>query len=75
MPPVTTTLDRGPRVDDVRATTYVVPTDAPESDGTLAWDRTTVVVVELGAGGTTGLGYTYADRATAMVVPIRWPIS
>ncbi len=27
-----------------------------------------MVMVELSAGGTTGLGYTYADRATAMVV-------
>ena len=61
-------LDRGPRVDAVRVSTYVVPTDGPESDGTLEWDRTTVVVVELAAGGTTGLGYTYADRATAVVV-------
>ena len=58
----------GPRVDAIRVTTYVVPTDAPESDGTLEWDRTTVVVVELGAGGLTGLGYTYADQATAAVV-------
>ncbi len=68
MPGRATTLDRGPPIDAVRVTTYVVPTDGPESDGTLEWDRTTVVLVELSAGGTTGLGYTYADRATAMVV-------
>ncbi|HET7340143.1 MAG TPA: enolase C-terminal domain-like protein [Methylomirabilota bacterium] len=43
----------------------MIPTDAPESDGTLAWDRTTLVVVEAVAGGRTGLGYTYADLATA----------
>ena len=58
----------GPRIDAVRVSTYVIPTDAPESDGTLEWDRTTLVVVELGAGGLTGLGYTYADAATAAVV-------
>jgi L-alanine-DL-glutamate epimerase-like enolase superfamily enzyme len=68
MPAGPTTLDRGPTIDAVRVSTYVVPTDAPESDGTLEWDRTTMVVVELSAGGNTGLGYTYADRATAMVV-------
>ena len=46
----------------------MIPTDAPESDGTLEWDHTTLVVVELSAGGTSGLGYTYADLATATVV-------
>ena len=30
---------------DVRA--YTIPTDAPESDGTLEWDSTTIVVVEV----------------------------
>ena len=44
---------------------YRVPTDQPESDGTLAWDSTTFVVVHASAGGVTGLGYTYADGATA----------
>ncbi|HVV51821.1 MAG TPA: enolase C-terminal domain-like protein [Polyangia bacterium] len=68
MAPSTSTAEGGPRVDAVRVSTYVVPTDAPESDGTLQWDRTTVVVVELAAGGVGGLGYTYADRATAAVV-------
>jgi L-alanine-DL-glutamate epimerase-like enolase superfamily enzyme len=68
MPGRPTTLDRGPPIDAVRVSTYVVPTDGPESDGTLEWDRTTMVLVELSAGGTTGLGFTYADRATAMVV-------
>jgi L-alanine-DL-glutamate epimerase-like enolase superfamily enzyme len=46
----------------------VIPTDAPESDGTLEWDRTTLVVVELTAGDTRGLGYTYADLATATLI-------
>ena len=42
-----------------------IPTDAPEADGTYAWDSTTLVLVEARAGGKTGLGYTYADTATA----------
>ena len=46
---------------------YVIPTDRPESDGTFAWDRTTMVVVEVHAGGHRGLGYTYADLAAATV--------
>jgi L-alanine-DL-glutamate epimerase-like enolase superfamily enzyme len=47
---------------------YTIPTDFPESDGTLEWNRTTVVVVEATAGGTVGTGYTYADTATARLV-------
>ena len=47
---------------------YRIPTDQPESDGTLAWDSTTLVVVDLEAGGERGLGFTYADTATAVVI-------
>jgi L-alanine-DL-glutamate epimerase-like enolase superfamily enzyme len=47
----------------VRAAAYELPTDAPESDGTLAWSATVLVVVEVTAGGRTGLGYTYAHPA------------
>jgi L-alanine-DL-glutamate epimerase-like enolase superfamily enzyme len=46
---------------------YTVPTEAPESDGTLQWSDTTMVVVHLTAGGCRGVGYTYA---TAGCVPI-----
>ena len=51
---------------DLRA--YTVPTDAPEADGTFAWDKTTLVLVEAEAGGKTGLGYTYADTSTAKLI-------
>ena len=55
----------GPLVPAViRARAYRVPTDAPEGDGTLEWDSTSVVVVEAGEG----LGYTYADPAVARLV-------
>ena len=42
---------------------YTIPTDAPESDGTLEWDSTTIVLVEVHARGETGIGYTYGDAA------------
>ncbi|WP_328874857.1 mandelate racemase [Streptomyces sp. NBC_00287] len=42
---------------------YTVPTDAPEADGTLAWDSTTVVIVEVTAGDATGTGWTYGPAA------------
>jgi L-alanine-DL-glutamate epimerase-like enolase superfamily enzyme len=47
---------------------FTVPTDEPESDGTLAWDSTTIVVVEAVAGGRRGLGWTYAPEAAAKLV-------
>lgn len=47
---------------------YTVPTDQPEADGTLAWDSTTLVVVEARAAGCVGTGCTYAPRAAAGVV-------
>jgi L-alanine-DL-glutamate epimerase-like enolase superfamily enzyme len=51
---------------DVQAVT--IPTDQPESDGTLEWDSTTVVIVRAGDGAETGLGYTYCDRSAAELV-------
>lgn len=47
---------------------YVIPTDFPEADGTLRWDQTTLVIVEISAGERIGLGYTYADTATALLI-------
>jgi L-alanine-DL-glutamate epimerase-like enolase superfamily enzyme len=55
-------------VEDLEVAAYTVPTDAPEADGTLTWDATTIVVVHASAGGETGLGYTYADVSTAKLV-------
>ena len=55
-------------VSEVRINAYTVPTDAPESDGTLEWDSTTIVVVEVEAGGECGIGYTYGDRSVAAFV-------
>ena len=47
---------------------YRLPTDRPEADGTLQWDATTAIVVTASAGDRTGVGWTYADEATAAVV-------
>jgi L-alanine-DL-glutamate epimerase-like enolase superfamily enzyme len=52
----------------VTASAYAIPTDAPEADGTLAWDSTTLVVVEIEAGGKMGLGYTYSDAAIVALI-------
>lgn len=45
-----------------------MPTDLPESDGTLDWDSTTLVVVLAHGGNSVGLGYTYADVSTATLI-------
>jgi L-alanine-DL-glutamate epimerase-like enolase superfamily enzyme len=47
---------------------YTVPTDFPESDGTIAWDKTTLVLVSARAADKVGIGYTYADAATAQLI-------
>lgn len=49
-------------IESVKARAYTIPTDSPEADGTLSWDSTTLVVVNVEGGGRQGLGYTYADR-------------
>jgi L-alanine-DL-glutamate epimerase-like enolase superfamily enzyme len=58
-------------VENVAVRTYVIPTDEPESDGTLEWDSTTLVVVQITAAGRRGLGLTYADDATARLIADR----
>jgi len=48
---------------------YRIPTDHPEeSDGTFVWSATTLVLVHVTGGSAVGLGYTYADLATAQVI-------
>jgi L-alanine-DL-glutamate epimerase-like enolase superfamily enzyme len=47
---------------------FTVPTDAPESDGTLEWSSTTIVLVEAEAAGRTGIGYTYGDAALGTLI-------
>ncbi|MGV9383697.1 hypothetical protein ACWDRB_48325 [Nonomuraea sp. NPDC003707] len=51
---------RGERVPDTDR--------SPEGDGTLAWRATTLVVVTVTAGDTTGTGWTYAPAATVFFV-------
>ncbi|WP_172652424.1 enolase C-terminal domain-like protein [Rhodococcus opacus] len=55
-------------ITDLTATAYTIPTDAPEADGTLSWDSTTMVLAQVSAGGQVGTGWTYAPPAAAAVV-------
>ena len=58
-------------IDGINVRAYTIPTDGPdgkEADGTLEWDSTTIVVVEVEAGNCVGLGYTYSDVAAAKLI-------
>jgi L-alanine-DL-glutamate epimerase-like enolase superfamily enzyme len=56
------------QVDRVEAFARTIPTDGPESDGTLEWDSTTIVVVRVFAGDESGLGYTYTHDAAVRLI-------
>lgn len=55
-------------VESVETSAYTVPTDAPEADGTLAWDATSLVLVQVGCVGVVGTGWTYGAVACSAVV-------
>jgi L-alanine-DL-glutamate epimerase-like enolase superfamily enzyme len=56
------------RIEDIQVSAYTVPTETPESDGTLKWDKTTMVLVEITSGDQIGIGYSYADVATGKLI-------
>ncbi|MDD5579993.1 MAG: enolase C-terminal domain-like protein [Methylobacter sp.] len=58
----------GPPIARIRSSAFRIPTATPESDGTLEWTSTTLVLVEAAANGKTGIGFSYADTATARLV-------
>src|SRR5579883_3049137 len=58
----------GVPIERLDVSAYKVPTDSPESDGTIKWDSTTLVLVEITAGGKKSVGYSYADTATARLI-------
>lgn len=56
------------RIERLDVSAFTLPTDGPggeESDGTLVWTSTTMIVVEVRVAGIIGLGYTYGDAAVA----------
>ncbi len=55
-------------VDAISVAAFKVPTDKPESDGTLKWDSTTMVTVHVRSGDTTGFGYSYTDASAGALI-------
>jgi hypothetical protein len=41
-------------IERVRAWAFVIPTDRAEADGTISWNSTTLVLVEVSGGGKVG---------------------
>jgi L-alanine-DL-glutamate epimerase-like enolase superfamily enzyme len=54
-------------VEHVGVSAFTIPTDAPEADGTLAWNSTTLVLVEIRTAGEQGLGFTYGNGGIATI--------
>jgi len=52
-------------IEKVIVSACTLPTDLPEADGTIGWDATTIVLVEVAAGDLQGIGYSYADLSAA----------
>ena len=58
----------GATIDSVEVSAYTVPTDAPEADGTISWDSTTMVLVRARSGDVEGIGWTYGPTACATLI-------
>jgi len=56
------------QIDKIAVSAYTIPTDFPESDGTIEWDETTIVVVQASSNGSSGVGYTYASASAAKLI-------
>jgi L-alanine-DL-glutamate epimerase-like enolase superfamily enzyme len=55
-------------IGKVRARAFTIPTDKPEADGTIAWNSTTLIVVEVFGGNAVGLAYTYAGASITSLI-------
>jgi len=55
-------------IEDLEVSAYKIPTDLPESDGTIEWNDTTLILVRLKAGSCEGIGYTYGAQAIAPLI-------
>lgn len=55
-------------IERVVATAYTIPTEGPESDGTFAWQATTLILVELWGGDRMGVGFSYGHAACVPLI-------
>ena len=55
-------------VTDLVASAYTIPTDRPEADGTLRWDQTILILVQVSDGDHEGIGWTYAGSGAVSII-------
>lgn len=55
-------------ITSVTTQAFLIPTDRPEADGTLSWDKTILVTVQIFSGSQAGFGYSYTDRSAALLI-------
>jgi L-alanine-DL-glutamate epimerase-like enolase superfamily enzyme len=55
------------KIIKIEIAVYRIPTDEPESDGTLSWDHTDIVMAHVHAADSIGLGWSYASTASATI--------
>ncbi len=56
------------KIRSLNTSVYKIPTEHPESDGTLKWNSCTLILVEIEGGGKKGLGYSYGNEAIGYYV-------
>lgn len=56
------------QIERLQVAAYRLPTDAPETDGTFAWDATTIVIATVSCDGISGMGYAYTDVSAAFLI-------
>jgi L-alanine-DL-glutamate epimerase-like enolase superfamily enzyme len=60
------------KIQQLETSTYRIPTDRPEADGTFQWDSTTLVLVEaIADSGLRGLGFSYTSAAASALIQER----
>jgi L-alanine-DL-glutamate epimerase-like enolase superfamily enzyme len=62
-------VERSPEnpIERFQVWAYTIPTESPEADGTIEWNQTTIVLVQLCVADTCGLGYSFAHTASAHI--------
>src|SRR5437763_17024665 len=55
-------------ITSLQVSAYRIPTDHPEADGTIRWDKTTLILVQICSGRQSGLGYTYAGESAGRLI-------
>jgi L-alanine-DL-glutamate epimerase-like enolase superfamily enzyme len=61
-------MPHDPVISRLIANAYTIPADTPESDGTLEWNETTIVLARAVSGDTMGIGYSYTHGSAALVI-------